>query len=147
MLLLFLDAVDDVGVVNDVIVVVVNVEVNGIILPSGERASVRVRTTLDRLDAFLHLQQPGIEIHLCFGAQSLGKASLPIHSLLAESPSKIFMQVPNAFEGVTTTFRHHLSDPHFLNRHSFHKVRHEPQPIFGFLACFCQRDLSPQPDF
>merc|ERR1719193_1656241 len=58
----------------------------------SERASVRVRATFDKLDSFLRLQHPGIEIHLCFGAQSLGKAALPIQNLLAGRASQIFMQ-------------------------------------------------------
>jgi len=57
----------------------------------SERASVRIRSTLEKVVKFLRLQT-SVEIHLCFGAQSLGRANLPLNAIADYNPQGVFMQ-------------------------------------------------------
>lgn len=63
----------------------------------AERASVRVRTSVEALRQFF-THQPGIQVHLCCGEQSLGSCEVPLNSLLQKNSTEIYMK-PVAVEG------------------------------------------------
>ncbi|XP_013385110.1 centrosomal protein of 120 kDa isoform X2 [Lingula anatina] len=69
-----------------------------------ERDSVRLRSSPEALQLFLE-RQPGIQIHLCCGDQSLGSAEVPLNSMLKKDSNEIYMR-PVIMEGVF-----HLSPP------------------------------------
>ncbi|XP_064619737.1 centrosomal protein of 120 kDa-like isoform X2 [Lineus longissimus] len=62
-----------------------------------ERASVKVKSNSDFLRAFFE-QQPGIQVHLCCGDQSLGSCEVPLNTLLKKGSTEIFMK-PVLLEG------------------------------------------------
>ncbi|XP_026721350.1 centrosomal protein of 120 kDa isoform X3 [Athene cunicularia] len=53
-----------------------------------ERASVRIRSTADVLQAYLRAQSK-LQIHLCCGDQSLGSAEIPLSGLLKKGNAEI----------------------------------------------------------
>ncbi|XP_071098431.1 centrosomal protein of 120 kDa-like [Haliotis cracherodii] len=57
----------------------------------AERASVRLRSSVDALRVFFH-SQPGIQIHLCCGDQSLGSCEVPLASLIKKGSTEIYMK-------------------------------------------------------
>ncbi|XP_068693226.1 centrosomal protein of 120 kDa-like isoform X1 [Montipora foliosa] len=61
-----------------------------------ERASVRLNSTLDHLRAFF-TQHSGLEIHLCSGDQSLGRAVVSFQGLLSEQNT---VATPAVIEGM-----------------------------------------------
>ncbi|XP_076443605.1 centrosomal protein of 120 kDa-like isoform X2 [Babylonia areolata] len=63
----------------------------------AERASVRIRSSVDALRAFFS-HQPGLQIHLCCGDQSLGSCEVPLKSLLKKDSTEIYMK-PVSVEG------------------------------------------------
>ncbi|XP_052280654.1 centrosomal protein of 120 kDa-like [Dreissena polymorpha] len=63
----------------------------------AERASVRVRSSVEALRMFF-TSQPGLQVHLCCGEQSLGRAEVPLNSLLKKSSTEIYMK-PVSVEG------------------------------------------------
>ncbi|XP_041362219.1 centrosomal protein of 120 kDa-like [Gigantopelta aegis] len=66
----------------------------------AERASVRVRSSVDALRLFLS-NQPGLQIHLCCGDQSLGSANISLGSLIKKGSTEIYMRpvtIDGAFE-------------------------------------------------
>ncbi|KAM6034080.1 centrosomal protein of 120 kDa isoform 3-T3 [Chlamydotis macqueenii] len=63
-----------------------------------ERASVRIRSTVDVLQAYLCAQSK-LQIHLCCGDQSLGSTEIPLSGLLKKGNVEIG-QHPVALEGV-----------------------------------------------
>ncbi|KFP39483.1 Centrosomal protein of 120 kDa, partial [Chlamydotis macqueenii] len=63
-----------------------------------ERASVRIRSTVDVLQAYLCAQSK-LQIHLCCGDQSLGSTEIPLSGLLKKGNVEIG-QHPVAMEGV-----------------------------------------------
>ncbi|NXI61655.1 CE120 protein, partial [Anseranas semipalmata] len=63
-----------------------------------ERASVRIRSTADVLQAYLCAQSK-LQIHLCCGDQSLGSTEVPLSGLLKKGNMEID-QHPVAIEGV-----------------------------------------------
>ncbi|RUS71785.1 hypothetical protein EGW08_020454 [Elysia chlorotica] len=63
----------------------------------AERASVKVRSSVDALRSFLS-HQPGLQIHLCTGDQSLGNCDIPLGALLKKDSTEIFMR-PVTIEG------------------------------------------------
>lgn len=66
----------------------------------AERASVKVRSSVDALRLFLS-HQPGLQIHLCTGDQSLGNCDIPLASLLKKDSTEIYMR-PVTIEGSFT---------------------------------------------
>ncbi|OWF54108.1 centrosomal protein of 120 kDa-like isoform X2 [Mizuhopecten yessoensis] len=78
---------------------VTNEVFNDLISPNfpAERASVRIRTSVDALRLFFS-HQPGIQVHLCCGEQSLGSCEVPLNSLLQKNSTEIYMK-PVAVEG------------------------------------------------
>ncbi|KAK3743125.1 hypothetical protein RRG08_063983 [Elysia crispata] len=66
----------------------------------AERASVKVRSSVDALRSFLS-HQPGLQIHLCTGDQSLGNCDIPLGALLKKESTEIFMR-PVTIEGSFT---------------------------------------------
>lgn len=65
-----------------------------------ERASVRIRSSVEALRAFFY-SQPGIEVHLCCGDQSLGSCDVSLNSLLKKGSTEIYMR-PVKVEGAFT---------------------------------------------
>lgn len=63
----------------------------------AERASVRVRSSVEALRIFFS-HQPGLQIHLCCGDQSLGSCEVPLTSLLKKDSTEIYMK-PVSVEG------------------------------------------------
>lgn len=63
----------------------------------AERATVRVRSSIDILQQFFNLQ-PGLQVHLCVGDMSLGCAEIVLNELLKKNSTEIFVQ-PVAVEG------------------------------------------------
>nr|KAG5699532.1 hypothetical protein BaRGS_033728 [Batillaria attramentaria] len=63
----------------------------------AERASVRIRSNVDALRLFFN-HQPGLQIHLCCGDQSLGKCEVPLSGLLKKDSTEIYMK-PVSIEG------------------------------------------------
>ncbi|XP_061172082.1 centrosomal protein of 120 kDa-like isoform X1 [Saccostrea echinata] len=63
----------------------------------AERASVKIRSNVDTLRAFFSCQ-PGIQIHLCCGEQSLGSCEIPLKDLLVKNSTEIYMK-PVSIEG------------------------------------------------
>ncbi|XP_053405525.1 centrosomal protein of 120 kDa-like [Mercenaria mercenaria] len=66
----------------------------------AERASVRLRSSVEALRMFLS-SQPGLQVHLCCGEQSLGRAEIPLVNLLKKSSTEIYMKpvsVDGSFE-------------------------------------------------
>ncbi|XP_048731906.2 centrosomal protein of 120 kDa-like [Ostrea edulis] len=63
----------------------------------AERASVKIRSNVDTLRAFFSCQ-PGIQIHLCCGEQSLGSSEIPLKDLLVKNSTEIYMK-PVSIEG------------------------------------------------
>ncbi|KAL8561303.1 hypothetical protein ACOMHN_047158 [Nucella lapillus] len=63
----------------------------------AERASVRVRSSVDALRLFF-AHQPGLQIHLCCGDQSLGSCEVPLKTLLKKDSTEIYMK-PVSMEG------------------------------------------------
>lgn len=61
------------------------------------RASVHIRSSLDILREFFK-NQPGLEIHLCSGNQSLGRSLIRLDSLIKPTSTELFMQ-PLTLEG------------------------------------------------
>ncbi|GFS03226.1 centrosomal protein of 120 kDa [Elysia marginata] len=66
----------------------------------AERASVKVRSSVEALRLFLS-HQPGLQIHLCTGDQSLGNCDIPLGTLLKKESTEIYMQ-PVTVEGSFT---------------------------------------------
>ena len=62
-----------------------------------ERASVKVRSSVEALRAFF-VSQPGVQLHLCCGDQSLGTCEVSLTSLLKKGSSEIYMK-PVSIEG------------------------------------------------
>lgn len=56
-----------------------------------ERASVKIRSSLQVLSVFLS-KQPGIQIHLCCKDVSLGRCEVPLNTLLQDGSTEIYMQ-------------------------------------------------------
>ncbi|KAI0208621.1 DUF3668 domain-containing protein [Lamellibrachia satsuma] len=63
----------------------------------AERASVTLRSSVEALTQFFS-NQPGIEIHLCCGNQSLGSTEVPLGPLLHRGSTEIYMK-PVSIEG------------------------------------------------
>lgn len=63
----------------------------------AERASVRVRSSVDALRTFL-AHQPGVQVHLCCGDQSLGSCEVPLNNLIKKNSTEIYMK-PVTIEG------------------------------------------------
>nr|XP_022334078.1 centrosomal protein of 120 kDa-like [Crassostrea virginica] len=63
----------------------------------AERASVKIRSNVDTLRAFFTCQ-PGLQIHLCCGEQSLGSCEIPLKELLVKNSTEIYMK-PVSIEG------------------------------------------------
>ncbi|CAD5123777.1 DgyrCDS12086 [Dimorphilus gyrociliatus] len=87
------------------------------------RASVHVRSSIDTLREFFK-NQTGIEIHLCSGDQSLGRAVIKLDSLIKPISTELYMK-PLTVEG---TFE--LEPP---NRNKIHAVNvsHDSKPKVG----------------
>ncbi|KAK3096594.1 hypothetical protein FSP39_001548 [Pinctada imbricata] len=64
----------------------------------AERASVRIKSNVNTLLLFFS-HQPGIQVHLCCGDQSLGSCEIPLNSLLQKNSTEIFMR-PVVIEGI-----------------------------------------------
>ncbi|XP_074650244.1 centrosomal protein of 120 kDa-like [Tubulanus polymorphus] len=58
---------------------------------AAERSTVRVRSSLDVLRAFLE-KQPGLQVHLCCGDQSLGSTNISLNQLLKKDSTEIYMR-------------------------------------------------------
>ncbi|NWS49339.1 CE120 protein, partial [Probosciger aterrimus] len=67
-----------------------------------ERASVRIRSTVDVLQVYLCAQSK-LQIHLCCGDQSLGSTEIPLSGLLKKGTEEID-QHPVAIEGAFVLF-------------------------------------------
>ncbi|KAF6356723.1 centrosomal protein 120 [Rhinolophus ferrumequinum] len=78
---------------------VTNEPFNDLINPNfePERASVRIRSSVEILRVYLALQ-PKLQIHLCCGDQSLGSTEIPLTGLLQKGSSEI-SQRPVTVEG------------------------------------------------
>ncbi|XP_004854536.1 centrosomal protein of 120 kDa isoform X2 [Heterocephalus glaber] len=78
---------------------VTNEPFNDLINPNfePERASVRIRSSVEILRVYLALQ-PKLQIHLCCGDQSLGSTEIPLHGLLKRGSTEI-NQHPVTVEG------------------------------------------------
>ncbi|XP_060558549.1 centrosomal protein of 120 kDa-like, partial [Ruditapes philippinarum] len=78
---------------------VTNEVFHDLIKPSfpAERASVRLRSSVEAIRMFL-ASQPGLQVHLCCGEQSLGRAEIPLINLLKKSSTEIYMK-PVSVEG------------------------------------------------
>ncbi|GFO36195.1 centrosomal protein of 120 kda [Plakobranchus ocellatus] len=63
----------------------------------AERASVKVRSSVDALGSFLS-HQPGLQLHVCSGDQSLGSCDIPLSGLLKKDSTEIYMR-PVTVEG------------------------------------------------
>ncbi|KAK7009202.1 centrosomal protein of 120 kDa [Biomphalaria glabrata] len=63
----------------------------------AERASVKIRSSVDALRSFFTLQ-PGLQIHLCSGDQSHGSCEIPLKTLLKANSTEIYMK-PVTIEG------------------------------------------------
>lgn len=63
----------------------------------AERASVRIRSSVDAFRTFL-ANQPGVQIHLCCGDQSLGSCEIPLNTLIKKNSTEIYMK-PVSIEG------------------------------------------------
>ena len=62
-----------------------------------ERASVKIRSSVEALRAFFG-GQPGLQVHLCCGDQSLAHCEIPLGSLLKRGSTEIYMK-PVSIEG------------------------------------------------
>ncbi|XP_013362540.1 PREDICTED: centrosomal protein of 120 kDa [Chinchilla lanigera] len=78
---------------------VTNEPFNDLINPNfePERASVRIRSSVEILRVYLALQ-PKLQIHLCCGDQSLGSTEIPLNGLLQKGSTEI-NQHPLTVEG------------------------------------------------
>ncbi|WAR00622.1 CE120-like protein [Mya arenaria] len=78
---------------------VTNEVFNDLINPQfpAERASVRIRSSVEAIRMFFS-SQPGLQVHLCCGDQSLGRAEVPLNSLLKKNSTEIYMK-PVSVEG------------------------------------------------
>ncbi|XP_063088508.1 centrosomal protein of 120 kDa isoform X2 [Cavia porcellus] len=78
---------------------VTNEPFNDLINPNfePERASVRIRSSIEILRVYLALQ-PKLQIHLCCGDQSLGSTEIPLNGLLKRGSTEI-NQHPVTVEG------------------------------------------------
>ncbi|KAK2164709.1 hypothetical protein LSH36_60g08013, partial [Paralvinella palmiformis] len=63
----------------------------------AERASVRLRSSVEALQQFF-ASQPGLQIHLCCGDQSLGNSEIHLKDLLKPGSTEIYMK-PVSIEG------------------------------------------------
>ncbi|BFY97039.1 hypothetical protein BsWGS_00079 [Bradybaena similaris] len=63
----------------------------------AERASVKIRSSVEALRSFFS-HQPGLQIHLCCGDQSLGSCNIPLGALLKSDSTQIYMR-PVTIEG------------------------------------------------
>ncbi|CAL1540527.1 unnamed protein product [Lymnaea stagnalis] len=63
----------------------------------AERASVKIRSSVAALRSFF-AHQPGLQLHLCCGDQSLGNCEIPLKSLLKTDSTEIYMR-PVTIEG------------------------------------------------
>ncbi|CAH1798062.1 unnamed protein product [Owenia fusiformis] len=90
---------------------------------AAERASVRLRSSIDALMVFLSTQ-PGLELHLCCGDQSLGSSKIPLNSLLKKGSTEIYMK-PVSIEGAFELI------PPNRHREQLTPVPEELQPIVG----------------
>ncbi|XP_058533478.1 centrosomal protein of 120 kDa [Ochotona princeps] len=81
---------------------VTNEPFNDLINPNfePERASVRIRSSVEMLRAYLNLQSK-LQIHLCCGDQSLGSTEVPLTGLLKRGSTDIH-QHPVTVEGAFT---------------------------------------------
>ncbi|KAL5004829.1 hypothetical protein ScPMuIL_018285 [Solemya velum] len=68
----------------------------------AERASVRIRSNIDTLRKFL-ASQPGVQVHLCCGDQSLGSCEVPLSNLLKKNSTEIYMK-PVTMDGTFQMF-------------------------------------------
>ncbi|KAH9488810.1 hypothetical protein Btru_064837 [Bulinus truncatus] len=71
----------------------------------AERASVKIRSSVDALRSFLS-HQPGLQIHLCSGDQTHGNCEIPLKTLLKPDSTEIYMK-PVTIEGA---FRLYAAD-------------------------------------
>ncbi|CAG5135088.1 unnamed protein product, partial [Candidula unifasciata] len=63
----------------------------------AERASVKIRSSVEALRSFFS-HQPGLQVHLCCGDQSLGSCDIPLGALLKSDSTQIYMR-PVSIEG------------------------------------------------
>ncbi|XP_063434844.1 centrosomal protein of 120 kDa-like [Mytilus trossulus] len=63
----------------------------------AERASVKIKSSVDALRIFLS-SQPGVQVHLCCGDQSLGNCEIPLNALIKKNSTEIHMK-PVTIEG------------------------------------------------
>ncbi|XP_076104445.1 centrosomal protein of 120 kDa-like isoform X2 [Mytilus galloprovincialis] len=63
----------------------------------AERASVKIKSSVDALRIFLS-SQPGVQVHLCCGDQSLGNCEIPLNTLIKKNSTEIHMK-PVTIEG------------------------------------------------
>ena len=83
-----------------------------------ERASVKIRSSVETLRAFF-AGQPGLQVHLCCGDQSLAHCEIALSSLLKKGSTEIYMK-PVSIEGAfpVSLYRvrisgYSLTDAHF----------------------------------
>ena len=68
-----------------------------------ERASIRIRSTLETLRAYF-TQMPQLKVHLCCGDQVLGTASIPFAPLFTKKQLSFIESEPIAIEGIYPLF-------------------------------------------
>ncbi|XP_034780574.2 centrosomal protein of 120 kDa isoform X4 [Acipenser ruthenus] len=102
-----------------------------------ERASVKIRSSIDVLRVFL-AAQPNLQIHLCCGDQSLGSTDISIAGLLKKSSVDIEKQ-PVAVEGAFTLI------PPNRAKQKLPSVPLELQPTVGVSVTLRKEGVNSQP--
>ncbi|KAK1176279.1 centrosomal protein of 120 kDa isoform X3 [Acipenser oxyrinchus oxyrinchus] len=102
-----------------------------------ERASVKIRSSIDVLRVFL-AAQPNLQIHLCCGDQSLGSTDISIAGLLKKSNVDIEKQ-PVAVEGAFTLI------PPNRAKQKLPSVPLELQPTVGVSVTLRKEGVNSQP--
>ncbi|KAM4746472.1 centrosomal protein of 120 kDa isoform 2-T2 [Anableps anableps] len=98
-----------------------------------ERASVRIRSSKQVLQAFLS-QQPSLQIHLCCGNHSLGSSDVPLSALTAAS-------VDLESKAATVEGAFILQPP---RRNKLPALPAELQPTVGVAVILRREELTPQ---
>ncbi|XP_064607964.1 centrosomal protein of 120 kDa-like isoform X3 [Liolophura sinensis] len=103
----------------------------------AERASVRIRSSVDMLRSFFS-SQPGVQFHLCCGDQSLGSCEVSLNPLLKKGSTEIYMK-PVSIEG---SFQ--LIPPNRLKQ-QMAPVASDHAPVLGVAIVLRKEDLTLPP--
>ncbi|XP_059160002.1 centrosomal protein of 120 kDa-like [Physella acuta] len=96
----------------------------------AERASVKIRSSIDVLRSFFS-RQPGLQIHLCCGDQSLGNCDIPLGGLLKPDSTEIYMK-PVTIEGAFQLFP----------ANKWNKANPVPSPSVGVSIVLRKEDMA-----